>query len=41
MKRIVLLISLYTLAYNTGCTAKKKMETEEAGKYTVTSPLKG
>ncbi|MGG9963354.1 efflux RND transporter periplasmic adaptor subunit [Ferruginibacter sp. SUN106] len=39
MKRIVLLISLYTLAYNSGCTTKKK-ETEEPGKYTVTSALR-
>jgi len=38
MNRILLLISFCTLVYCTGCDPKKK-ETEEAGKYTVTSPL--
>lgn len=40
MKRITWLISLcIVIIYATGCSVKKK-ETEEAGKYTVTSPLK-
>jgi membrane fusion protein (multidrug efflux system) len=39
MKKIAILIGLYALAYNTGCTNKKK-EAEEAGKFTVTSPLR-
>ena len=39
MNRIVLLISLCALIYNTGCTTKK-IEKEETGKFTATSPLK-
>jgi membrane fusion protein (multidrug efflux system) len=39
MNRIVLLISLCALIYNTGCTTKK-IEKEEIGKFTATSPLK-
>lgn len=39
MNRLALLISICTLIYCTGCTTKKK-ETEEPGKYTVTSPLR-
>ena len=39
MTRIALLMSFSSLIYCTSCTQKKK-ETEEAGKYTVTAPLK-
>jgi len=39
MNRIVLMISLCALIYNTGCTTKK-IEKEETGKFTATSPLK-
>jgi membrane fusion protein (multidrug efflux system) len=39
MNRIVSLISLCALIYNTGCTTKK-IEKEETGKFTATSPLK-
>ena len=39
MNRIVLLISLCVIIYNTGCTTKK-IEKEETGKFTATSPLK-
>ena len=39
MNRIVLLISLCALIYNTSCTTKK-LEKEQTGKYTATSPLK-
>ncbi|GAB2817317.1 efflux RND transporter periplasmic adaptor subunit [Ferruginibacter profundus] len=39
MKRIALLIGLYSLVYTTGCSSKKK-ETEEPGTYIVTSPLR-
>jgi membrane fusion protein, multidrug efflux system len=39
MNRIAMLVSCCTLIVNIGCTPKQK-ETEEAGKYTATSPLK-
>jgi len=39
MNRIVLLISLCALICNTSCTTKK-IEKEETGKFTATSPLK-
>lgn len=39
MNRIAWLVSLYAFVYTTGCTAKSN-EHEEAGKFTVTSPLK-
>jgi len=39
MNRIAMLVSCCTLILSIGCTSKKK-ETEEAGKYTATSPLK-
>lgn len=39
MYRIISLISIFTLIYSTGCKTHKQ-ETEEAGKYTVTSPLR-
>jgi len=39
MNKTVLLISFCTLVYCTSCTTKKK-ETEETGKYTVTSTLR-
>ena len=39
MNRIALLISLCAIIYNTGCTTKK-IEQEETGKFTATSPLK-
>jgi len=39
MKKIVVLAGLVALLYQTGCTPKKEVK-EEAGKYTVTSPLK-
>jgi membrane fusion protein (multidrug efflux system) len=39
MKRIVVLSGLMALLYLTGCTAKKE-EKEEAGKFTVTNPVK-
>jgi membrane fusion protein (multidrug efflux system) len=39
MKRIIVLAGLFALLYQTSCTPKKEKK-EEAGKYTVTSPLK-
>lgn len=39
MKRIVIFFGLCAFLCNTGCTPKKQ-EKEEAGKYTVTTPLK-
>lgn len=39
MNRIAMLMSYCTLIFSISCTSKKK-ETEEAGKYTATSPLK-
>ena len=39
MNRIALVIGVCTLLYSTACNNKKK-EIEEAGKYTVTSPLR-
>jgi membrane fusion protein (multidrug efflux system) len=39
MNRIALVVSLCALVYSTGCYSKKK-EKEEAGSFTVTSPLK-
>jgi membrane fusion protein (multidrug efflux system) len=39
MKRIIMLTGLFALLYQTSCTPKKEKK-EEAGKYTVTSPLK-
>ncbi|MGI4020386.1 MAG: efflux RND transporter periplasmic adaptor subunit [Janthinobacterium lividum] len=39
MKRIVILSGLIALLYQTSCTPKKEKK-EEAGKYTVTNPLK-
>jgi len=39
MKKISWLISLHTLVYVTSCSSVKK-ENEEAGKFTVTSPLR-
>jgi membrane fusion protein (multidrug efflux system) len=39
MKRVVLFASLFVLLYISGCTSKKA-EKEEAGKYTVTSPVR-
>ena len=39
MKRILMLTGLFAVLYFTSCTTKKEQK-EEAGKYTVTSPLK-
>lgn len=39
MKRVVLFTSLFSLLYFTSCTSKKAAK-EEAGKYTVTSPVR-
>lgn len=39
MKRILMLVSLGALLYQTGCTSKHEEEKEEAVNYLVTSPL--
>ena len=39
MKRILMLVSLGALLYQTGCTSKHEEEKEEPVHYSVTSPL--
>src|SRR5687768_6717616 len=39
MKRVVAFVTLFALLYQTSCTSEKG-EKEEAGKYTVTSPVR-